>query len=63
MRVDEEPASDKVTTCTGAFEEIDAQVFPGPGRGPRDWRRPQAIGGEGRRLTPWTRTAAWPRSW
>jgi hypothetical protein len=25
--------SDKVTTCTREFEEIDAQVFPGPGRG------------------------------
>ncbi len=31
---DEEAAgSDKVTACTRAFEEIDAQVFPGPGRG------------------------------
>lgn len=29
----EEPGSDKVTACTRAFEEIDAQVFPGPGRG------------------------------
>ncbi|HUJ64736.1 MAG TPA: hypothetical protein VLX59_04295 [Acidimicrobiales bacterium] len=28
-----EPGSDKVTACTRAFEEIDAQVFPGPGRG------------------------------
>jgi hypothetical protein len=30
---DEEPGSDKVTACTRAFEEIDAQVFAGPGRG------------------------------
>ncbi len=30
---DEEAGSDKVTACTRAFEEIDAQVFPGPGRG------------------------------
>src|SRR5436190_3217475 len=29
----EEPGSDKVTVYTRAFEEIDAQVFPGPGRG------------------------------
>src|SRR5437899_9178785 len=29
----EEPGSDKVTACTRAFEEIDAQVFAGPGRG------------------------------
>ena len=29
----EEPGFDKVTACTRAFEEIDAQVFPGPGRG------------------------------
>src|SRR5580704_2194143 len=29
----EEPGSDKVTARTRAFEEIDAQVFPGPGRG------------------------------
>jgi len=29
----EEPGSDNVTACTRAFEEIDAQVFPGPGRG------------------------------
>jgi hypothetical protein len=28
-----EAGSDKVTACTRAFEEIDAQVFPGPGRG------------------------------
>ncbi len=33
MTDDEEPGSDKVTACTRAFEEIDAQVFPGPGRG------------------------------
>jgi len=32
-RDDEEPGSDEVTACTRAFEEIDAQVFPGPGRG------------------------------
>jgi hypothetical protein len=30
---DEEAGSDKVTAYTRAFEEIDAQVFPGPGRG------------------------------
>ncbi len=29
----EDAGSDKVTACTRAFEEIDAQVFPGPGRG------------------------------
>lgn len=29
----EEPGSGKVTACTRVFEEIDAQVFPGPGRG------------------------------
>ena len=29
----DEPGSDKVTACTRAFEEIDAQVFAGPGRG------------------------------
>ena len=33
MSDDEEPGSDKVTASTRAFEEIDAQVFPGPGRG------------------------------
>jgi predicted Zn-dependent protease len=33
MTDEEEPGSDKVTACTRAFEEIDAQVFPGPGRG------------------------------
>ena len=33
MNDNEEPGSDKVTACTRAFEEIDAQVFPGPGRG------------------------------
>ncbi len=33
MSDDEEPGSDKVTATTRAFEEIDAQVFPGPGRG------------------------------
>jgi hypothetical protein len=33
MSDEEEPGSDKVTACTRAFEEIDAQVFPGPGRG------------------------------
>ena len=33
MRDGEEPGSDKVTATTSAFEEIDAQVFPGPGRG------------------------------
>ncbi len=30
---EEEAGSDKVTARTRAFEEIDAQVFPGPGRG------------------------------
>ena len=29
----EDAGSDKVTARTRAFEEIDAQVFPGPGRG------------------------------
>jgi hypothetical protein len=29
----EEPGSDKVTVRTRAFEEIDAQIFAGPGRG------------------------------
>jgi hypothetical protein len=29
----EEPGANKVTACTRAFEEIDAQMFPGPGRG------------------------------
>jgi hypothetical protein len=29
----EEAGSDKVTAATREFEEIDAQVFPGPGRG------------------------------
>ncbi len=33
MSDEEEAGSDKVTACTRAFEEIDAQVFPGPGRG------------------------------
>lgn len=33
LMIDEEPGYDKVTACTRAFEEIDAQVFPGPGRG------------------------------
>jgi hypothetical protein len=33
MRDEEEVGSDKVTASTRAFEEIDAQVFPGPGRG------------------------------
>ena len=33
MNDEKEPGSDKVTACTRAFEEIDAQVFPGPGRG------------------------------
>ena len=28
MNDNEEPGSDKVTACTRAFEEIDAQVFP-----------------------------------
>ena len=33
MSDEEEAGSDKVTASTRAFEEIDAQVFPGPGRG------------------------------
>jgi hypothetical protein len=33
MSGEEEAGSDKVTAYTRAFEEIDAQVFPGPGRG------------------------------
>jgi hypothetical protein len=33
MSEEQEPGSDKVTAGTRAFEEIDAQVFPGPGRG------------------------------
>jgi hypothetical protein len=33
MRDEEEAGSDKVTATTRAFEELDAQVFPGPGRG------------------------------
>ncbi len=33
MSDEEEAGSDKVTACTRTFEEIDAQVFPGPGRG------------------------------
>jgi hypothetical protein len=33
MNDEEEAGSDKVTARTRAFEEIDAQVFPGPGRG------------------------------
>jgi hypothetical protein len=33
MGDDEELGSDYVTARTRAFEEIDAQVFPGPGRG------------------------------
>ena len=33
MSDEEEAGSDKVTACTRSFEEIDAQVFPGPGRG------------------------------
>ena len=33
MSDEEEAGSDKVTACTRAFEQIDAQVFPGPGRG------------------------------
>jgi hypothetical protein len=33
MSDNEDAGSDKVTACTRAFEEIDAQVFPGPGRG------------------------------
>jgi hypothetical protein len=33
MNDEEEAGADKVTAYTRAFEEIDAQVFPGPGRG------------------------------
>jgi hypothetical protein len=33
MSDEEEAGSDKVTAYTRAFEEVDAQVFPGPGRG------------------------------
>jgi hypothetical protein len=33
MSDEDEAGSEKVTACTRAFEEIDAQVFPGPGRG------------------------------
>jgi hypothetical protein len=33
MSDEDEAGSDKVTACTRAFEEIDAQVFSGPGRG------------------------------
>ena len=33
MSDDDEPGSDRVTAYTRAFEEIDAQIFPGPGRG------------------------------
>ena len=33
MSEENEAGSEKVTACTRAFEEIDAQVFPGPGRG------------------------------
>jgi hypothetical protein len=33
MSVEAEPGSDTVTARTRAFEEIDAQVFAGPGRG------------------------------
>jgi len=33
MSDDDEPGSDKVTAYSRAFEEIDAQVFPEPGRG------------------------------
>lgn len=33
MSDDDEPGSDKVTARTREFEEIDAQVFAGPGRG------------------------------
>jgi hypothetical protein len=33
MSDDQEPGSDKVTAGTRAFEEIDAQIFAGPGRG------------------------------
>lgn len=33
MSDNQDAGSDKVTASTRAFEEIDAQVFPGPGRG------------------------------
>jgi hypothetical protein len=33
MSHEDEAGSDKVTASTHAFAEIDAQVFPGPGRG------------------------------
>lgn len=33
MSDNEDAGSDRVTARTRAFEEIDAQVFPGPGRG------------------------------
>jgi hypothetical protein len=33
MNDEEEAGSDRVTAYTRAFEEIDAQIFPGPGRG------------------------------
>jgi hypothetical protein len=33
MRDEAEVGSEKVTASTRAFEELDAQVFPGPGRG------------------------------
>jgi hypothetical protein len=33
MSHEDEPGSDRVTALTHAFAEIDAQVFPGPGRG------------------------------
>jgi hypothetical protein len=33
MSDEEEAGADKVTASTRAFEELDAQVFPGPGRG------------------------------
>jgi hypothetical protein len=33
MSGEEEAGSDKVTASTRAFEELDAQVFPGSGRG------------------------------
>ena len=33
MSANKEPGSDKATDCTPGFEEIDAQVFSGPGRG------------------------------
>jgi hypothetical protein len=50
MSHEEHAGSDKVTAFTRAFEEIDAQVFPGPGRGatPSEaaasdrWGRPSA---------------------